>query len=283
MFEKRVRKGEDIITQGDRGDYFYVIEEGMYEVWKSTEVFTHQTMRKNHNRCSSLSNNSFMSKPKKVYVYKNKGSFGELALMYNAPRAATVKSASAGILWAVDRKTFRHIIMNSNVRKQKKYDLFLKNVDLFNNCNDELRASIADVIETKVFFKNECIISEGEIADYFYIIEKGNAVVLINNEMQSQSKPNNNNCNDSITINKQIVRRLSRGDFFGERGLLLNDFRSADVIVFSGKLECAVMDKCSFLRLLSPMYDKFLEQMNSYIIHSNHPSESDDGNLSDID
>jgi cAMP-dependent protein kinase regulator len=40
----------------------------------------------------------------KVASYDNKGSFGELALMYNAPRAATVSSVDGGTLWALDRQ-----------------------------------------------------------------------------------------------------------------------------------------------------------------------------------
>ena len=40
----------------------------------------------------------------KVASYDNAGSFGELALMYNAPRAATVTSVDGGTLWALDRQ-----------------------------------------------------------------------------------------------------------------------------------------------------------------------------------
>ena len=79
MFEKKCSKGDEIICQGDPGDYFYVIETGFYEVWKS----------ENKNNPSIDC--------KKVFHYNNKGAFGELALMYNAPRAATVKAITAGI------------------------------------------------------------------------------------------------------------------------------------------------------------------------------------------
>ena len=41
---------------------------------------------------------------KKVASYDNVGAFGELALMYNAPRAATVMSVDGGTLWALDRQ-----------------------------------------------------------------------------------------------------------------------------------------------------------------------------------
>jgi len=38
---------------------------------------------------------------KKVGSYDNKGSFGELALMYNMPRAATIIATTTGTLWAM--------------------------------------------------------------------------------------------------------------------------------------------------------------------------------------
>lgn len=39
-----------------------------------------------------------------VLTYDGQGSFGELALMYNTPRAATVVATSEGVLWAMVRK-----------------------------------------------------------------------------------------------------------------------------------------------------------------------------------
>ena len=41
---------------------------------------------------------------KKVGSYDNKGSFGELALMYNLPRAATIIATTEGSLWAMVSK-----------------------------------------------------------------------------------------------------------------------------------------------------------------------------------
>lgn len=44
--------------------------------------------------------------------------FGELALLYNAPRAATIKAATPSLLWSLDRETFNHIVKESASKKR---------------------------------------------------------------------------------------------------------------------------------------------------------------------
>ena len=63
MFEKRVTKGTAVIKQGEEGDNFYVVDTGNFDV--------------------------FVNEKKVVEIHAG-GSFGELALMYNTARAATV-------------------------------------------------------------------------------------------------------------------------------------------------------------------------------------------------
>lgn len=82
MDEKKVLSQEVVITEGQEGDYFYVIESGNYTASKGGQS---------------------------VFTYEGKGSFGELALMYNCPRAATVTADTDGVIWALDRMTFRKV------------------------------------------------------------------------------------------------------------------------------------------------------------------------------
>lgn len=58
-----------MIRQGDDGDFFYVIGDGIYDIYAQDES----------------------KQDKKVNSFDNSGSFGELALMYSQPRSATVK------------------------------------------------------------------------------------------------------------------------------------------------------------------------------------------------
>jgi cAMP-dependent protein kinase regulator len=78
-------KGIKVITQGDQGDFFYVVEKGTFDVYV--------------NPAGSLQPGPD-GLGTKVATIEPGGSFGELALMYNAPRAATVMSAEAScLLW----------------------------------------------------------------------------------------------------------------------------------------------------------------------------------------
>lgn len=65
-----------------------------------------------------------------VHTYAGSGSFGELALMYNMPRAASVRAQSPGALWAMDRHTFRRILLKSAFKKRKLYEELLDKVPM---------------------------------------------------------------------------------------------------------------------------------------------------------
>ncbi|CAG2178372.1 unnamed protein product, partial [Oppiella nova] len=103
MFAVVHNPGEMIIKQGDEGDNFYVIDEGEVEIYVN-------------NVC--------------VTTIGEGGSFGELALIYGTPRAATVKARNHVKLWAIDRDTYRRILMGSIIRKRKLYEEFLSKVSI---------------------------------------------------------------------------------------------------------------------------------------------------------
>lgn len=103
MFPVNVRQGESIIKQGDEGDNFYVIDQGEVEVFVNGDVVT---------------------------TIQDGGSFGELALIYGTPRAATVRAKTDVKLWGIDRDSYRRILMGSTIRKRKMYEEFLSRVSI---------------------------------------------------------------------------------------------------------------------------------------------------------
>ena len=75
--------------------------------------------------------------------------FGELALLYNAPRAATIKAVSQCCLFSLDRETFNHVVKDAAAAKRNRYEEFLGRVELLDTMDPYERMKIADVIKTK--------------------------------------------------------------------------------------------------------------------------------------
>lgn len=65
-----------------------------------------------------------------VTTIQEGGSFGELALIYGTPRAATVRAKTDVKLWGIDRDSYRRILMGSTIRKRKMYEEFLSRVSI---------------------------------------------------------------------------------------------------------------------------------------------------------
>lgn len=51
-----------------------------------------------------------------IKTYEPGDSFGELALLYNAPRAATIRTTTDVVCFALDRATFNNIVKDAAVR-----------------------------------------------------------------------------------------------------------------------------------------------------------------------
>ncbi|KAF2707897.1 camp-dependent protein kinase A regulatory subunit [Pleomassaria siparia CBS 279.74] len=211
-------KGIKVIQQGDVGDYFYVVESGSFDIYV--------------NKSGKLESGPD-GLGAKVGTVGTGGSFGELALMYNAPRAATVASNEQSTLWALDRVTFRRILMDSAFQRRRMYEGFLEEVPLLSSLTPYERSKIADALETKKYPAGTTIISEGDVGESFYILENGQAEVF----KRGLDKP---------------VKQYQKGDYFGELALL-NDAPRAASVVSTTEVKVATLGKNGFQRLLGPV------------------------------
>nr|XP_020651076.1 cAMP-dependent protein kinase type II-alpha regulatory subunit [Pogona vitticeps] len=230
MFERRVQPQEHVIDQGDDGDNFYVIERGLYDIFVTRDGQT---------RC--------------VGRYDNHGSFGELALMYNTPRAATIVATTEGALWGLDRVTFRRIIVKNNAKKRKTYELFIESVPLLKSLEPSERMKIVDVIGEKTFQDGDRIICQGDKADSFYIVESGEVKILIKSKTITGKDANQ----------EVEIARCQKGQYFGELALVTNKPRAASAYAV-GEVKCLVMDVQAFERLLGPCMDIMKRNITHY-------------------
>lgn len=75
------------------------------------------------------------------------GSFGELALIYGTPRAATVRAKTDVKLWGIDRDSYRRILMGSTIRKRKMYEEFLSRVSILGELETSAKLELIGVRE----------------------------------------------------------------------------------------------------------------------------------------
>ena len=229
MEEKRFKKGENIITQGDNGDCLYFVEAGNLTCYKK---FLNE------------------DKPKMVKQYQPGDSFGELALLYNAPRAATITADSDEVItWVLDRETFNHIVKEAAQKKREKYENFLKKVDILSTIDPYELMQISDALKTATFKKGDFIIKEGEMGDVFYILEEGNCEAT---KTLEPGKPDT------------IIKEYSVGDYFGERALIKGEPRACNIIASSDTVKVISLDRISFKRLLGPIEELLKRNIDKY-------------------
>jgi len=137
MEEKNVYKNEAVITEGDEGDCLYVVCTGTLSC---TKVFKGNT------------------EPTSLKRYEPGEAFGELALLYNAPRAATITSDDESKLYVLDRATFNHIVKDAAIRKREKYENFLTKIQLLETMEPYERIQVSEAFEDHCFKAGDFII-----------------------------------------------------------------------------------------------------------------------------
>lgn len=165
--------------------------------------------------------------------------FGELAILYNCKRTATIKAATDCKLWAIERQCFQTIMMRSGLIRQAEYTDFLKSVPIFKNLPEETLTKISDVLEETFYRPGDYIIRQGARGDTFFIISKGQVKVTI-------KQPNSEA--------EKYIRTLHKGDFFGEKALQGDDLRTANIIADEQEgVTCLVIDRETFNQLISSL------------------------------
>ena len=100
MEERKCGKGEKVIVQGDEGDTLFVVESGVLSCYRRGGDGGEVLLKK----------------------YEPGDAFGELALLYNAPRAASIVGDEGCVLWGLDRGTFNHIVKDASRLKREKFE-----------------------------------------------------------------------------------------------------------------------------------------------------------------
>eukprot|EP00931_Biecheleriopsis_adriatica_P070738 TRINITY_DN4452_c0_g1_i1.p1 TRINITY_DN4452_c0_g1~~TRINITY_DN4452_c0_g1_i1.p1 ORF type:complete len:1032 (-),score=247.81 TRINITY_DN4452_c0_g1_i1:111-3206(-) len=161
-----IPKDDILLRKGDKGDALYVLASGMLNVDVGDS---------------------------KIDIKLKPGdSFGELALLYDTPRAATISAHHDAKLWVLPRSEFKSIIRMNYTSKIDKYCETLLNIPCIQKLADESNIDmIAGVLEETSFLDSEEICVEGEDAGLLNILWQGEADILKEGKVVGTLKPGN--------------------------------------------------------------------------------------------
>ncbi|MCO5613717.1 hypothetical protein L7F22_067995 [Adiantum nelumboides] len=283
-----------VIRQGDQGDFFYVVESGSLDVFvkrggaenglgapsgipgrgsvgsiASTDSEGPATTQFGNTIVPGTNLSATLGE--RVVTYGPSDAFGELALLYLQPRAASIVSTSKCVLWALDRVTFRSILMETNAKKRAQLEKFLRGVHLFETLGSAILAKLADALQFRDYNYGERIIEQGERGTEFFIVFDG---IVSVRKRRDPSAPEDD-CGTLVT-----------GEYFGELALLNNAPRAASVVAIqppadaasssSGKVRVAVLSESAFKRLVGSLASTMELHASTHYYGSN----SRDGSIS---
>ena len=223
--QRRFKRGSTVIRQGDDGETFYVVQQG------SLDIFI------------NVGGGDTATEIQVGVPYVSGTSFGELALLYGSPRAATIRTAvdEDCVLWEITRTAFKGLSYHI---EKNLHDDKLKNLKMVKmgekHLGDILSASqlesMALATQYQEFVKGDAIVREGETGDSFYMIVKGSVDVFV--ESSGSTK----------------VATLTEHKFFGEKALLGSDTRNATCIAASC-VTCLTLTREDFNLMLGNFND----------------------------
>lgn len=230
MAPVHANSGDTIIQEGDEGHDFYIIDQGYFKVFKKCQ----DGLEAEIGTCGPGSG------------------FGEIAVMYSSLRTATVRAASSGYLWKMERILYQAIKVAFSKHIEHQKNVALDSVPLLQCLPIDTKCRMAEVMVLEEFDDGEYIIRQHEVGEKFYIIDQGSVKVVIDGKH---------------------IATLSSGTYFGERALVHNDVRNADVVA-DGLTTCFSIGRHEF--------KQFFESLEHAWIYSVLKDTSVFGSMSDI-
>ena len=214
MSAKVVQPGDVIITQGDTdASKYYIVDRGSFEVWTTKE--------------------EWQGEERIVHTCTPGSGFGELALLYSAPRAATVKAAETGRLWVMERAVYAAIKLTESQELRKQKRELLEKVPMLAVLAPEHKSAVAEALELLEYADGDLVCKEGELGDRFFTIKEGTVIV---------------------SKGGKELAKLTDGAYFGERALIRDEPRAA-TIAAEGYVVCYALSRQAFNDLLGPIED----------------------------
>lgn len=192
--------GDAIFSEGEFGNKLYIIEGGTCEIWKTIEQV--------HTRICKIEKGDF---------------FGELAVMYDLPRSATVKAITGVTLLSLSREDMHSTLSSEKINHMKilaRAQVF-SNIALFSKLDTPTKVLIAGMLRVDSWQQGTIILRENAHIEgptrRFYIIETGTCLMSHRKVDQTDIEPNEDTTRKLSRAQQMKLHTVAcqPGDYFG--------------------------------------------------------------------
>jgi CRP-like cAMP-binding protein/Pyruvate/2-oxoacid:ferredoxin oxidoreductase delta subunit len=264
IVKRTFRAGELICREGDFGSTAFYIVEGKAQVSISTPIAHVKTQggangffkrltstlapREEHSRDGDTRDRNIPIDASVDLSYENPVAalgpgdlFGEMTCMNFYPRSATVRAETPIVAYEMLRNVLDIMMKNKSFRSQidqsyrrRALENHLRGVPMFTDLAPDFIAHLKESVELQRFAPGQVICRQGDAADSFYLVRIGFVKV-------SENYPGG----------ELVLAYLSRGDYFGEIGLLGGGLRTAT---------CTALDHVELVRISDADFRQMVER-----------------------
>ena len=161
------KPNETIIKQGETGDCLYYILHGLVSIQLSIQIDT-----------GIQDKNQIVNVEKNIGELKDGDIFGELALLYNIPRTATITSLTETSLIKIDKIPFNKYLKNLFEGQLEDQIEFLQICPIFNKLSKDLIIKLGIRANIKKFATGQVILKNDSKCDSIFVIRRGTVKVI---------------------------------------------------------------------------------------------------------
>ena len=162
---------EWVVHQGDEGDYFYVVDEGEVAFHVEAELPKGNVSR------TSKRNLQLDDVPPQVGTGSRGCSFGELALLYNTPRAASIRAVTSLKLYKIDQLTFRSLVISNGMAERNEVTNLLRSLPALKDLDDSKLQKLVDAVVVIDYKEGDRIVNKGDSGSVMYIVKSGEVML----------------------------------------------------------------------------------------------------------
>ncbi|KAL4442362.1 hypothetical protein ABPG74_005703 [Tetrahymena malaccensis] len=186
--------------------------------------------------------------------------FGEIALMNNARRTASIICKEETIMVTLSKQSYDKILSNYHQKKFMESVNFLKEFSFFANWQNSKINGLYQNMEKRAAQYKEVIYKEGDNADFVYFIKEGEFEVTKTLKIESSDQSVHDQFNSLLKQGKNIENRKAKisvlgiGSSFGEEEIVMGTKRACSVQCISSTAELYILHKQKFIQHIK--YDK---------------------------